>query len=144
MITFAPFKAEHLMDMPLQPEQEWVQQAGVEGLRVLEHGSYAQTAFEDGVPIAACGVIPQWEGRGIAWAYLRRGIKPHAMAVAVRWGKRWLDVTPYRRLEAAVEIGYEQGHRLVRLLGFGEPETPLARKYLPSGADAALYALVRD
>jgi len=47
----------------------------------------------------------------------------------------------YNRYETTVDVGFEQGHRWMKLLDF-QPEGYL-RKYRPDGADMVLYARIK-
>jgi RimJ/RimL family protein N-acetyltransferase len=53
----------------------------------------------------------------------------------------FLDNAPYRRIEATVDVGFKQGHRWIKMLGF-ELEGYM-RAYRPDGADMLLYARVK-
>ena len=86
------------------------------------------------------GVEPQWENRAIAFALISGAAGPYFWAIhsAVR---NFLNSTPYRRIEATVDVGFEQGHRWIKMLGF-EIEGYM-KAYRPDGADMLLYARVR-
>ena len=140
MIT-APFQYEDLMLLRLQPAQvylsDWVSEA--EGRALEEHPSY--TGWVDGVPIVSAGIVPQWQGRAIAWAYLSQAGAQYMPSVH-RAVKRFLDGCYVQRIETSVNCEFEQGHRWARMLGF-EMEAECMRAYGADGRDAALYARVR-
>ena len=96
------------------------------------------TAAVDGDDVLAiAGVLPRWQGVGMAWAWLGLGWRRHARVItdAVRAS---LDVSPYDRIEAGVRCDYARGHAWMQRLGF-ELETPLARRWGPDGADYSIY-----
>jgi hypothetical protein len=67
-----PFEAKHIEQLELQNAQGYLS-----ALVSKEHaealvGDWAFTAIDDGKPIAAAGVIPVWQGRGMAWAFISK------------------------------------------------------------------------
>lgn len=98
-------------------------------------------AIINGRAVAVAGILPQWRGVGMAWAWLGRGWRAEARAITaqVRAG---LDASEFHRIEAAVKVDYDRGHRWMQTLGF-TLETPLARKWGPDGADYSLYVRVK-
>ena len=110
--------------------------------RALE-GAYAVTLMADGKPILAAGVIPMWEDRGFLWAFMSPAADRRVFRALHTFAKMFVANLPFRRLEAAVEVGFEAGHRWVRSLGF-VCEAPLARSFRADGKDCALYALVKE
>jgi hypothetical protein len=106
----------------------------------LANKGLAWTAESNGVILAVAGVEPQWENRATAFAIIAdsAGFLFPAIHKAVA---RFLDSTSYRRIEATVDVGFEQGHRWIKMLGF-EIEGYM-RAYRPDGADMLLYARIR-
>lgn len=101
------------------------------------------TIEQDGRVIAYGGVQSYWHNRGEAWINI--AMNQHVNFLGIhRIAKDFLEekLREINRIEAAVVIGFESGHRWVKLLGF-EMEAPRLRKYLPNGSDCALYARVR-
>lgn len=98
------------------------------------------TAEHDGVILGIGGVEPQWENRATAFALLSDDSGPHFPAIhsAV---VEFLDNALYRRIEATVDVGFKQGHRWIKMLGF-ELEGYM-RAYRPDGADMLLYARIK-
>lgn len=140
MIEVIRYEARHLRELTLQPAQ-----TALRGLVSAEHaaaveGPLSFTALSGERPVCCAGVVEYWPGRGEAWAFLAADCRKEFRAVtaAVR---RFLEVCPVRRVEAAVDVDFEPGHRWARLLGF-TMEAPLMRSYLPDGGDCALYARV--
>lgn len=96
---------------------------------------------DDGAPIACAGVIEVGPGRAMAWSYLGAVVGREFLLVH-RAVNRFLDLAPYRRIEATTDAEFEEGHRWLKLLGF-ECEAPRMKAYTIDGRDAALYARVR-
>lgn len=107
----------------------------------LERADHSYTIIVDGDIAAVAGVAEYWPGRAEAWAVLHPSCKKHFFTVH-NVVKRFLGICPVTRIEAAVEVGFEQGHRWVRALGFNL-ENVRARAFLPGGRDASLYAMVK-
>jgi hypothetical protein len=85
-------------------------------LTELSNAGLAWTAEDDGEVLGIAGLAVQWENRATAWALLsanagRRFIKIHAAV------ERLLDVAPFRRIEANVDVGFVEGMRWMDLLG---------------------------
>ena len=142
-MEIVPFKAEHLRALSLQDAQAYLDGMITEAdAQALEAQDIAYTGLVDGRPIVCAGIIVQWVGRAIAWAYLSREAGQHMPAIH-RAVKRMFGALDIPRIEAHVTAGFEPGHRWVRMLGF-KLETPEPmRKFLTTGEDAYLYARIR-
>lgn len=116
---------DHLSSVDLQP---------------LSDAGLAMTAEVDGKIIAIAGLAPQWEGRAIAWALLSNHSGDHFVRIN-REVRRFLIKSGIRRIEATVDVGFTQGHRWLKILGF-EPEGYM-KAYRPDGGDQILYSRVR-
>jgi hypothetical protein len=95
-------------------------------------------ATDENEAVIACGgVIEQWPGRGVSWAFLntKMGAK---MVACHRLVKRYFDICPIKRVEATVKVNFVAGHRWVRMLGF-KLETPIMKSYGPNGEDHSMY-----
>lgn len=140
MIDVVPFKAEHIAAIRLQEAQaylsDWVTYAQAEALE--EQTSY--TAMLDGVPVAAAGVIPQWQGRSLAWAFIG-DVGPRKFLGIHRAVKHFLDGCYVKRLEMTVDCDFPAAHRWAKMLGF-KMEAPRMEAYNPNGGDCSLYARV--
>lgn len=90
--------------------------------------------------VAVAGLLPQWENRAIAWAVISKHAGPHFRSIhnAVH---RFLIHAPFRRIEATVDVGFDDGVRWMKMLGF-EIEGYM-KAYRPDGADMLLFARVR-
>lgn len=126
----------------MQPAQEYLTRiVDVRGdFTELSDKGLAWTAEHDGVVLAVAGVEPQWENRATAFALLSDDSGTHFPAIhsAV---VEFLDNAPYRRIEATVDVGFKQGHRWIKMLGF-ELEGYM-KAYRPDGADMLLYARIK-
>lgn len=100
----------------------------------------AWTGEHEGVIVGCAGLLPQWEGRAIAWAMISRHAGPH-FPVIHKAVMRILIHAPYRRIETTVDIGFPQGVRWMKMLGF-ELEGYM-KAYRPDGEDMLLFARVR-
>lgn len=135
------FKAEHLDLIALQESQQYLRAHMEPGMGVYLESLQAFTGIADGVVVACAGVLPYWEGRGLAWAYLGETAGRH-MASVHRAVKRYLEVAPFNRIEAAVDVEFEEGHRWIQMLGF-KLEAQHMAKFRPDGGAASLYARVK-
>lgn len=135
------FKAEHLEQIALQEAQQYLLSHVEPDMGAHLEGHQSFTGIADGKVVACAGVLPYWEDRGLAWAYLSEDAGAHFVAIH-KAVKRYLDVAPFKRIEAAVDVNFEAGHRWIKQLGF-ELEAPVMKAFRPDGGDASLYARVR-
>ena len=142
-MRIVPYRAEHLLELVLQPAQAWLAPIVTDEYRAaLERAGPAFTALDGGRVVGCAGIIEHWPGRGVAWAMLAADIGPGFVALH-RAARRYLDLKAPRRLEIAVERRFAAGRRWALLLGF-ERETPKGmRGYGPDGATYDLYARIR-
>jgi hypothetical protein len=137
-----PFRAEHIEGLDLQDAQVYLGEWITPERAVMMEGFPSFTGLADGAILGFAGVIPAWGHRSIAWAILSRRACKYMVPIT-RATRAFLDQLQCRRIEAAVDVGFEPGHRWIQMLGFGL-ETPIARAYNPLGGDCSLYARVRD
>lgn len=114
------------------------QEAQQEPMNAMPTGA-AWTAVHDGLPLCCGGLVEMWPGRAYAWALLDRDVGPHMLKLT-RDIRAVLASSGFRRIEMAVDAGFEPGERWARLLGF-VPEV-LARRYMPHGGDAWIYVRI--
>lgn len=100
----------------------------------------AWSAVEGDTVLGIGGLSPQWDNRAVAWMLIGCDLKQHFIPLH-RAVSKMLIRSPFRRVEATVDVGFRQGHRWMKMLGF-EPEGYL-RAYLPDGGDQIMYARVR-
>jgi RimJ/RimL family protein N-acetyltransferase len=109
--------------------------------RALEHLGNGYTALVDGAPIGCAGLAEQWEGRALAWALIGADAGPYFTGI-VRAMRRGLDLTPWRRIEAQVDVDFPAGIRLAHMLGF-EVESKM-RAFTSAGRDAFMFVRIRQ
>lgn len=98
-------------------------------------------AIRDGEVLAVAGILPQWRGVGLAWAWLGRAWRKEARAITDHI-RATLDASDFHRIEAAVRVDYDRGHRWMQALGF-QLETPVARAWGPDRADYSIWVRVK-
>lgn len=91
--------------------------------------------------VGACGIVPLWENRAHCWAMFGAGIPRSSWTRIVRFMRRQLAASNFRRLEAQVHCGFVPGLRLARMLGFEIEGRAIG--FNPDGSDAYFYARVR-
>jgi len=140
-MTIVPFQPEHLAAIHLQPAQIALQPtlAQPDYGAALKAAGPCYTALAGEEIIACAGFYPQWEGRAIAWALIGASAGRHFFGLH-KSVLRAFAMHGYRRIETAVVVGFAEGERWARLLGF-EREGRM-RSYMPDGTDCDLYARV--
>lgn len=136
-----PFEPGHLRSLALQESQAWMSPMMVTeyGDTLKNSGSGFTLATSDKV-IACAGIAHMWENRGHAWALISADAG-HYFTRIFRAMRTFLDMQDTRRIEATVDIDFEQGHRLMKMLRF-EYEGVM-RAYLPNGQSCALYGRIK-
>lgn len=143
MIYMVPFEAEHYGQMGVQPAQGRIKHlASVDDLRSLE-GAYAVTLMEDGMPALCAGALVYWANRALVWSVISDRVNKDNMLSVHMLAAQFIEGLPFRRLEASVDVGFEQGHRWMKMLGF-EVEAPLQRAFQVDGADCVGYVRIKD
>lgn len=136
-----PLTANVLLEIQLQASQAYFGPSVTEAYaRELCAAGPAFAAVHDGRVLGAAGLLPQWEGRAIAWALLSDAAGPHMLAIT-RAVKRFLAMQGYGRVETWAEVHFEPAHRWLKMLGF-EFEARV-RAYTPQGGDACLYGRIK-
>jgi hypothetical protein len=136
------FRAEHFRRMQAQAAQPTGYVTDAE-LKALE-GELAFTLMHEGEPIACTGAVKIWNNRAYVWALLSEKIDKRIFRQVHTFAKIFVDNLPFRRVEATVEAGFDEGHRWVKSLGF-VCETPQSMKaFQANGRDGFLYARVRE
>ena len=127
VVEFKPWHYAYLADDRTQAA------VPVEVIERLEgHGSW--TGLWRDEPIVVAGLVPQWPGRHIAWAYFARGTLRHLPWIT----QQVLARLPRGRIEFTVRADFAPGLRWARTLGF-EVETPLMRAFGPEKEDHVGY-----
>jgi len=138
------YKAEHVLPLVEQPMNSDIRDSYIGGLAQLLETHPSMTGIMNGRPMVCGGVIKMWEGRGCVWTVFNEESRTCFVPV-FRGIRKFLaqQMEEYNRLEMAVPVSFEIGHRRAKMLGF-KVECHLARKFLPSGEDCVLYSMVRD
>lgn len=110
-------------------------------LTPLSEVGLAWTAEVDGQVVMCGGLLPQWENRALAWALIGENAGPH-FAVIHRYVRQFLTHSPYRRIEAHVDVGFAPGARWMKMLGF-ELEA-YKKAFRPDGADMLEFVRIRS
>ena len=137
-----PFGAEHVLQHDPQPghraEFLGMLRSGVDWARGQIDGM-AFSGFRGYQLLGCAGVVPQWEGRSIAWALLSQHIRRHDMLWIHRKTMSFFDriQDDHCRIETCVGMGFAPGHRWAKMLGF---EMEGVMKQYCMGLDYALYA----
>lgn len=143
MITFVPYKAQHLRALELQPAQHaWLDRMMQEGYAEALEATRAWTGIIDGRVVGCAGLTQQWPGRAVTWALFGK-IPKRAWPAVLRKIRAELDAEHMRgtrRIEATVVSTFGPGCRLVTKLGF-MIEGKL-RAFDQIGQDHFLYARV--
>jgi RimJ/RimL family protein N-acetyltransferase len=135
-----PFEREHMEELADYGGQPVVLDSG--GLDELAGLGPGFTGFINGEVVGCCGIVMIHDHRAMAWGairstFTRHFIKAHRAVHRFLW-----EECEVPRVEAIVDVEYEQGHRWVQALGFVQ-EGPALPYYLPGGRDGVLYARIR-
>lgn len=135
------FRPEHLATLRLQPSQSGFTQylTDLEYGKALDNG-WSFTGMVGSRVIGCAGVTEIWPNRGMAWALLAADAGRHFLSIH-RAVEGFLKASPWRRIEASVDVDFQEGQRWIRLLGF-EHEGRL-RAYTPDGRDNDLFSRVK-
>ncbi len=135
------FESWHLEYLQLQEAQSYmISYFTPEYGSLLEKAGPSFTALHQGTPKAAAGIVICHPHRALAWALLSAMGPRHFLPVH-RAVQAFLDRQTIRRIEANVDVRFQQGHRWIRALGF-ELEAARMRAYSPEGRDYALYSRI--
>lgn len=135
-----PLRAEHAMALGhLAPAHTGFEMTAEMAVDLEEIGGFAAV---DGADVLAIGgILEQWRGVGLAWAWLSRSWRRHARAITAS-ALRHLEDSDLHRIEVAVRCGFKPGAAWVDRLGF-TLETPVARKWGPDGKDYSIWVRVK-
>lgn len=106
----------------------------------LAEQGLALTFERDGEVMMIAGLVPQWTNRAIAWTLISQNAGKHFIELH-RYVDEFLENSNFDRVESMVDVGFEAGHRWMKMLGF-EVEGYM-RKYRPDGGDMVLYARIK-
>ncbi len=106
-----------IVALDVQAAQRGQMPLTAENLAALVAGGDAWCAHDETRPLVLAGLLPMWEGRLVAWAYLSRKAGP-ALLKATREIRRQLERRSNQRIEMYVQDGHSEGVRWAWLLGF--------------------------
>ncbi len=110
--------------------------------KALEKEEYSYSVIDEEGKVLMCGgVFKHWHNRCEGWAIFSRDCKDEIASLHKKT-MRLLDICPFDRIEIVVDVGFKQGHRWAKMLGF-KKEAECLKKYRPDGTDAVLYARIR-
>ncbi len=142
-----PFEPEHLKTLTLQKAQE----ASEELMRTAGYGEAlkatgpAWSLFDEEnlTCVLAGGMADVGAGRAVVWML----VSPTAgknLGRVMKFARRTLEGSGFRRVEAVVAGSFKEGHRLAKLMGFN-CETPDGMKqYYADGGTAYLYSWLKN
>jgi hypothetical protein len=143
MIEIVRFEAAHVDRMRMQAAQAWFQgHATAETMKGVEQGPFAVTFMEAGEPVLCGGAMAYWEHRALVWSLFSDRVNRRNFVGVHAAAERFLAALPFKRLEASVDVGFEQGHRWMRLLGF-KVEAPLQEAFQVNGSDSVGYVRIK-
>lgn len=135
------FEKEHLAKVARQAVQ-------MDMAPLIDDPSYAESlalqphSFSaiDGDKVYACGgIIERWYGVAEAWMVIAGDMR--GMFIPLHRGvSRFLDSCGYHRIEMSVAVGFDEGCRWAKMLGFNYEGKAVA--YTPDGYDCYKYARV--
>lgn len=137
-----PFRREHLREMVIQQRQQGMESWLTEDIYDAMEAASSFTGTDGDEVLACAGVFEVTPGRALAWAYISDDVG-RRMVYVTRAVRRYLDMSPYRRIEMDVDCEFEAAHRWAELLGF-TLEAPRRRFFTPDGRDCALYARIKN
>jgi hypothetical protein len=143
-MMLVPYRQEHILPLLDQEINRQHKDAYMGGLALQLENFPGASVFGKADQAMVCGgVIPIWQGRGYVWTMFSENSK-NCFVPVFRAMQKFLklQMVLFPRLEMAVPLGFETGHRRAKLLGF-EIETPLAKSYLPGGEDCTVYVMLR-
>lgn len=145
MSNIVPLKKEHLKSLLAQPMNEKDRRLfDDEFIQGLEDTGAFITMVYDGKVMACGGITPYWTGRGEVWTMFSEESKKYFVPTfrMIKWWLHQQLKSNYRRIELSVFPEDERARRRAEMLGF-KCETERAKKYLPTGEDCSIYAMVR-
>lgn len=140
-MTFEKLTAEHIARMgPLAEIHAGFEIDAAMAVALEEIGGTA-AVDDDGTVLAIAGILPRWEGVGLAWAWLTRGWRKYARRITAEIIAE-VCTSPYHRIELGVKHGFDAGARWAERIGF-TLETPLAKGWGPDGSDYSIYVRLK-
>jgi hypothetical protein len=141
-LTIVPYFPDHAIAISYRIQRGQCETAVTPAkAQVFAQGLCARTCLNDeGMPVCVAGVLPIWEGRGLAWALLAWDAGPY-MREITRATVEALDLCPCHRIELYAKPDFPEANRWARMLGF-EYEA-LLEGANPQGGDMNLYKRIK-
>lgn len=143
-LLIAPFEVGDMREFTPQKQQLGVAEVAHEtyAAYLRDNGDSFTVRRPDGRIVCVLGLLDQWEGRKLAWAIMAHDAGDKLLPLC-RAISAYLARAEYRRLEAYIDEGFQQGQRWASLLGFHN-ETPAPMQgFYPNGNAAYMYARIR-
>ncbi len=105
-------------------------------------GPWSKTIWYGDEPIVIVGIHHFWGQRGMAWSHYSPRSGKHMLAIT-RICKDMFDSYPLKRIESYVDVGYEKGHRYIKMMGF-EMEVECAKASGAYGQDVTVYVRIKE
>lgn len=140
VVKFEPTHMEELMKLKISPL--FKASMNKERMEIIAAKPHNFTALSDKGEVLACiGLSIYWADRAEAWAIFNPDCKKYFLGIhhAV---KRFLANSPVKRVEAAVDVNFKEGHRWAKSLGF-KLEAEHMTSFWPDGTACSLYSKVR-
>lgn len=143
MTTVRPWTLGDTRRVNIQSAQQYMCELGDLDLDLtdLSEKGLAWTLEDDGEVLACGGLVPVWNGRFNAWLIVSKNAG-RRMTTFYRSIESIMGDLEYRRIEAFVDVGFDAGIRLVKMLGF-ELES-YKRAYRPDGADMLEFVRIKQ
>jgi hypothetical protein len=122
-MRYIPFHPDHFLAIDFVKEESFICSAMMDpaARRQWFYPTLSYTAVEDGKIYGAFGIVPLAHGRGLAWAVFDRNISPKRFTTVAKRAKFMMEEMfnlHFFRLEAYIQPGYEQAHRLAKVFKF--------------------------
>jgi len=143
MIEVVALKSEHIEALVSEPGNEHLSHYLVaDVLSALEIQPHSRTVLINGSPALCGGIIMSAAHRGEAWAIISKKFRSQFILIH-RAVLKFLAECRVKRVEAAVDVDFESGHRWMDNLGFSL-EAPVMRAFSPNGGDCSLYSRITE
>lgn len=143
MIEVVKLKREHLKALIEQPMTAYLTRyLDDAAFKALEDEPLSYTCLYQGKPVLVGGIVMANVHRGEAWAIIDQNCREQFLFIH-RAVEKFLNNCGVKRVEAAVEVDFEAGHRWVEALGF-KLEAPVMKAYKPNGGDCSLYSRIME
>lgn len=147
MFNIVDFEIDHIKPLLAEPINEdkphWREDDYKFPRRLMQSNYVTPMSVTVNDEVVMCiFLVEVWTGRAHVVCIFGEKVREHSIPV-YRNLRKILRAQPYNRLEFDVPVGFELGHRRAMFMGF-DLEIPVAKKYLPDGSDASLYAWVRE